>query len=212
MLWSSSSGIDSRMKKLTDRQAEILAFIIEEQERKGKMPTLTEIASNFNFTPAAAHYTISALASKGYIIREKGGHRAIVLPSSERAVRENISIPLFKEEPSPIEIIRDPGNHLFISREEKPEKPISFTVTSLSMKNAGILPGDIAILDMNTSKLKDGDIVLAGFDDSNDKMELRKYRKTPFFVQLEPENDIMGIIKSADIKVFAILKAIRRYY
>ena len=79
------------------------------------------------------------------------------------------------------------------------------------MMNAGILPGDIAIMDGDVSNLKDGDIVLPLFAD-DDKMVLRRYRKTPSFIQLEPENDEMGIIRGIDIKIFAILKSIRRVY
>lgn len=212
MQWRSSSGTDLRMKKLTDRQKDILAFIKLQQEEYGRMPTLVEIASHFDFTPAAAHYAISSLSSKGYITREKGGHRAIVLAPQDRAVRENVEIPLLESEPSPNEIKGLFTESIFISKDEKPNKPLAFRVTSLSMKNAGILPGDIAIMDMDTTSLMDGDIVLSGPAEGNEKMELRKYRKTPYFIQLEPENDIMGIIKSTEFVVFAILKAIRRYY
>ena len=199
------------MKGLTDKQKAILSFIAESKENTGVFPSLSEIAEHFSFSTPAAYYALSALEEKGYLSHEKGEHRAYILSGLERANRENTAIPLFSTEISERDFIQGSSENIFIAIADKPALPFAFKVLSNSMRNIGILPGDIAIMDRDISSLKDGDIVLAGVNDE-DKMDLRRYRKTPSFIQLDPENDIMGIIKGTDIKVFAILRSIRRYY
>ena len=199
------------MKGLTERQHEILDYIVSEKEMNGIFPSLSEIADHFSFSIPAAHYALASLEYKGYLKHEKGEHRAYLLSEKERSLRENSAIVLFPSEISEADWAKGSEERLFINIAEKPSDPFAFTIASLSMKNAGILPGDIAIMDKDISSLKDGDIVLARIGEE-DKMELRRYRKTPYFIQLEPENDSLGIIKGSDIVIFAILKAIRRSY
>lgn len=198
------------MKGLTERQKEILSYITKYKEEHGVFPSLSEIARNFSFSIPAAHYALSAIEDKGYLSHEKGEHRAYLLSEKERANRENTSIPFFFSEVSE-KSFQYPDGEIFIPIAERNGNPFAFKITSTSMMNAGILPGDIAIMDGDVSNLKDGDIVLPLFAD-DDKMVLRRYRKTPSFIQLEPENDEMGIIRGIDIKIFAILKSIRRVY
>ena len=88
----------------------------------------------------------------------------------------------------------------------------AFIVHSESMKDAGIMPGDIAILSQSTDKVRNGDIVLADSGENNERLELRRYRKLPDYVLLIPDNAIMGIRKSNSVKVYGILIAIRRDY
>lgn len=199
------------MKGLTKRQREILEFITERKEKNGVFPSLSEIAANFSFTTPAAYYALTALVDKGFISHEKGEHRAYHLSYNERVNRENTQVQLFPHEISERSFNNGSDDYIYISLAEKPNKPFAYRISSSSMKNIGILPGDIAIMDRDISTLKDGDIVLALFNEE-DQMILRRYRKMPYFIQLEPENDTMGIVKGTNITIFAILRSIRRYY
>ena len=63
---------------LTEKQKEVLKFIIRYKEEFGFPPTLREIGKNFNIksTNAVTDHLI-ALGKKGYIERRERGSRAI---------------------------------------------------------------------------------------------------------------------------------------
>jgi len=64
---------------LTDRQKEILIWMIETLFTQGYWPTLREIAANFKITPGAIQEHILRLNEKGFIERPKGYARAFIL-------------------------------------------------------------------------------------------------------------------------------------
>ncbi len=201
------------MKALSKRQSEILSFIEKYIEENGKGPTLEEIASAFSFSSAAAHYAVNALVKKGSLEKDEGKNRAITLCEEAREARENVKIPLFPEEPCPESIgKKETDRSCYISKMMAKDGAYAFIVHSESMKEAGIMPGDIAILSQSTDKVRNGDIVLADSGENNERLELRRYRKLPDYVLLIPDNAIMGIRKSNSVKVYGILIAIRRDY
>ncbi len=199
------------MKELTERQKEIVSFIKSYLNDNLQMPTQEEIAKHFSFTTAAAHYHIVALEKKKAISLEKGESRGIRLCQSDREKRENIEIDFFQSEPSIDDLDKINAKSYYIPRSMKLEKPFAFTVTSLSMKDAGILINDIAIME-KTSKANNGDIVLAYIPNSQNKIELRRIIKTPHFFEFQSENENMGNIKSMNAIIYGVLKAIRRNY
>lgn len=199
------------MKRVTSKQQEIVDFINNYLNEKMQIPTLKEIASYFQVTPVAIHYHLHALEKKGIITINNNISRGIILNTIDRDRRENISIPLFEREPAFEEIDIPQKNHWYIPRDLKLTNTFAFIVTSLSMKEVGILPGDIAIMERQIEP-KTGDIVLASIPDSNNNAELRKLIKTPQFVVLQSENESMGNITSTNINVYGILKALRRNY
>ena len=88
------------MKKLTDRQQEILDFIVEEIQRQGYPPTLREISTQFGISSTqGVRRHIDALEKKGYIVRDAGARRISV--SSEILDLTNsadiVSIPVLGE-------------------------------------------------------------------------------------------------------------------
>ena len=88
------------MKKLTDRQQEILDFIVEEIQRQGYPPTLREISTQFGISSTqGVRLHIDALEKKGNIVRDAGARRISV--SSEILDLTNsadiVSIPVLGE-------------------------------------------------------------------------------------------------------------------
>lgn len=66
---------------LTDRQAEILAFIDQIIDRCGYPPTIREIGRQFGFkSPNAVRIHLNALERKGAIIRDKTLARGLRIP------------------------------------------------------------------------------------------------------------------------------------
>ena len=68
------------MKPLTDKQAEVLAFLKSFHKQNGYMPTMAEIADHFKWkssTAAVGH--LDALIIKGKITKDARAHRNIVI-------------------------------------------------------------------------------------------------------------------------------------
>ncbi len=86
------------MIPLSERQAEILRFVIEYQRRNGTAPTQWEISEACGAPP---YYSLNALERKGYIRRQYKQPRSIVVlhdpghptvcPACERPFTESIA-------------------------------------------------------------------------------------------------------------------------
>jgi hypothetical protein len=72
MLCAACRGPVSDRKPLTDRQAEVLAFIRSVIEARGVCPMHDEIAEHFGFTSTASvWWHVNALVRKGWLIRSQ---------------------------------------------------------------------------------------------------------------------------------------------
>ena len=72
---------------LTQRQAQVLAFIEEFTAQQGYPPTVREVAANFGFrSPRAAHDHMKALEKKGYMRSRAGRPRALEVLHSRRGI------------------------------------------------------------------------------------------------------------------------------
>jgi len=67
------------MKPLTEKQQAVLDFVEEFCVRQGYPPTVREVAAHFAIQPRAAADHLEALKRKGYLRREPGLSRGLVL-------------------------------------------------------------------------------------------------------------------------------------
>jgi repressor LexA len=65
------------MRDLTERQAEILAFIRNEVRTKGRPPTLREIGEAFGISQVAVHQHLQRMQAKGYVRIAHGKKRGV---------------------------------------------------------------------------------------------------------------------------------------
>lgn len=61
----------------TDRQIDVLDFIIQFKQENGTSPTFREIGKEFGMTAKGAHEHVKALQQKGYVYIEQFKHRSI---------------------------------------------------------------------------------------------------------------------------------------
>ena len=199
------------MKGPTKKQQEILLFISSFISEYGFAPSLREIADHFKVSPSAVHYALSSMEKKGLIEKNNSGARSIILPEKTRKDMGNVPIPFFSKEPDEEMISNGSIETLFIPSSLYSPSTFAFKVSSWSMKEGGIIPGDIAIMD-SEREAKDGDIVLGYPEGGEGKMELRRLRKLKTLTELWPENDSMGITRSKNVVICGILREIRRKY
>ena len=204
------------MKDLTERQKEILSFVSSYMLENGKSPTLREIGESFGFSHNAARDAVLALVKKGYLEKGTNEIRSLSFPLGERLERENAPIPFFGKEPS-LKSIEENNTEevMYVPRRIADSNAFAFRVTSESMRNAGILPGDIAILRKADGMPGNDEIILASYSDDEEKMELRRFHPIGNdYAELVPDNDTMGIIKvmQSNLITAGVLTHIRRSY
>ena len=201
------------MKDITDRQKQILDFISLYIYTNGRSPSLREIGEAFGFSHIAARDAVATLVRKGYLEKINNGLRSLTFPLNERLKRENNAVPFYQAEPSYAVLSAGTEERIFIPRTKK--AAFTFKVTSESMRNGGILPGDFAVMaDADIAKA-DGDIVLASLGDDEMIPELRRLRRIGNgYALLIPDNDTMGVIKAAEssLRILGRLISIRRDY
>lgn len=201
------------MKDLSTRQRDVLSYIEYYIENNSTSPSLKEIGEHFSFSDKAAWDVIEALIKKGRL-EKSDGHRSIRLKKDDRDRRETKKIELYHHPFTAEKLNESTDDYIFFEKSKVNDgEYFAISVYSYSMMNAGIVPGDIAILTKDISSIKDNDIVLAAPSDSDSyEMELRRFRKTPFFNELWPENDSMGIIKASAFSFYGKLCYILRSY
>jgi repressor LexA len=169
------------MDKLTPRQQEILDFIRNHLETLGAPPTRVEIAQAFGFaSPNASEDHLKALAKKGAITLEPGSARGIRLV-------EQLGLPLIGSVAagSPILAVENVQAHYRVSPDLfDPSADFLLRVRGLSMKDAGILDGDLLAVH-RTQQVRNGQIVVARLED---EVTVKRFQRRGNTVELIAEN------------------------
>ena len=197
------------MKELTKRQNEILNFIKSYIVKYGYPPTVREIGASLGVSsPATIHAHLENLEEIGVIRRKETKNRAIeLLVDNEYAKKEEevVEVPLLGKitAGSPIEAIQNPGEYFSLPAYLIPKNKEVFTlkVSGESMINAGILDGDIVIVErQNTAR--NGQIVVAMTEEN--EVTLKTFYKESNYFRLQPENDTMDPIILDQVSILGI--------
>jgi repressor LexA len=174
------------MRQLTPRQSQILNMIQEFIIETGMPPTRAEIARELGFKSAnAAEDHLRALQRKGVLELVPGTSRGIQLKDS---LREQLGLPLVGRVAagSPILAEEHIETHYKIDPALFNPKPhYLLRVQGMSMKDAGILDGDLVAVH-RTSEVRSRQIVVARVDD---EVTVKRYRQEGSMVWLLPENE-----------------------
>jgi repressor LexA len=173
------------MQELTPRQKQVLELIRSALEETGMPPTRAEIAEALGFRSAnAAEEHLRALEKKGAIEMVRGVSRGIRLKDS---LREQMGLPLVGRVAAgqPILAQEHIETHYKIDPSLFHPKPhYLLKVDGMSMKDAGILDGDLVAVH-RTPEVRSRQIVVARLDD---EVTVKRYRQEGSIVWLMPEN------------------------
>ena len=202
------------MEKLTKRQEEILNYIKKYVISHGFPPTVREIGAALGVSsPATIHAHLDNLQNKGVIRKDSSKNRAIELLVENEYLEKDeeiTKVPLLGKitAGSPIEAIENPNEYFSLPSYLIPKQKEVFTlnVSGDSMINAGILDGDIVIIERCTTA-PNGTIVVAMTDDN--EVTLKTFYKEKNHFRLQPENDSMDPIILDN--VFILGKALGLY-
>jgi len=207
------------MKKLTGRQAEIMAYIQEFIRNHKFPPTFREISEHFGITVRGSYDHIKALEKKGCLRCDKNRSRAIEvienpannpLPVAEPG-SELSEIPRLGVVAAGVPILAEEnwdGTIPFPARELKAGNYFALEVKGQSMLQAGILDGDTAII-RQQSVAANGDIVVAMVDEA---VTLKRYYKEQNRIRLKAENPDFPSIYSSEVRILGVLAHIVRNY
>ena len=174
------------MRQLTPRQSQILEMIQQFIAETGMPPTRADIANELGFKSAnAAEEHLRALQRKGVLDLIPGASRGIQLKDS---LREQMGLPLVGRVAagSPILAQEHIETHYKIDPALfRPKPHYLLRVHGMSMKNAGILDGDLVAVH-RTPEVRSRQIVVARLDD---EVTVKRYRQEGSVVWLLPENE-----------------------
>jgi repressor LexA len=196
------------MLKLTARQEQILNLIKDAIQNTGFPPTRAEIAAELGFRSTnAAEEHLQALARKGVIEIAAGTSRGIRLRESALSSHitgmqmalphpalMQLNLPLVGRVAAGSPILAT--EHVEATYSVDPAlfsaKPdFLLKVRGMSMRDAGILDGDILAVKKSDSA-RNGQIVVARL---GDEVTVKRYKRTSMGIELIPENPDFSIIK-----------------
>jgi len=174
------------MRQLTPRQSQILEMIQAFIAETGMPPTRAEIAGELGFKSAnAAEEHLRALQKKGALDLVPGASRGIQLKDS---LREQMGLPLVGRVAAGSPILAEEHIETHYKLDPalfNPKPHYLLRVHGMSMKDAGILDGDLVAVH-RTPEVRSRQIIVARLDD---EVTVKRYRQDGSLVWLLPENE-----------------------
>lgn len=184
------------MEELTERQRQILEFIIAEVQQKGYPPSVREIGEAVGLSSSSTvHAHLAKLEELGYLRRDPTKPRALeVLIGNNyddqiQFTKEMVNIPLVGTVTAgePILASENIQDYFPLPRDfTRTDSAFMLRIKGDSMINAGIFDGDLVIVSGETKAVNNGDIVVAMIED---EATVKRIYKEKNYVRLQPEND-----------------------
>ena len=195
------------MIKLTKRQSDVLETIREFISETGFPPTRAEIARRLGFkSPNAAEEHLKALCKKGAIEMLSGASRGIRLidQASNDEPDDELGLPVIGKVAAgyPILAQENIASHVNIPANMfSPQADYFLSVSGTSMKDIGIMEGDLLAVHKTTA-VRNGQIVVARI---GDEVTVKRFEQKGRIVRLIPENEEFNdIIVDLESEDFAI--------
>lgn len=223
---------------LTRKQRDLLIFINDYIQKTGLSPSFEEMKIGLDLkSKSGIHRLINALVERGFLERLPNKARALEVkklpenvvpmaaprssgpkpnfkPAANANANEVVSLPLHGKiaAGTPIEAVRNEIDTIDIPMSMLGMQPCyALTVEGDSMVKAGIMDGDIVIIE-KCDRANDGDIVVALVDE--EEVTLKRLRREIGSVVLMPENDAYEPIRRPPgrVRIQGKLRSLFRNY
>ncbi|HEY6122946.1 MAG TPA: transcriptional repressor LexA [Pyrinomonadaceae bacterium] len=201
----------------TQRQKEILDYIIRFLERHGHEPSYSQIARHVGVkSRATIAKHVAALERRGLLVRERqDGNFTINVTVSDDASDALCEVRLLGRIAAgdPLDVVeyeeRIPVPRFLLGR-VRPERVYALKVKGDSMIDEHICDGDIALIE-NRTDARDGEIVVALLIAENQATLKRLFRRGPM-VELHPANSQLEPLKipAGQVRVQGIFRGLLR--
>ena len=199
------------MKTLTARQKEVLDFIASYHGEHAYPPTIREIAERFEISVKGAYDHVKALEKKGSLRLGENRSRALELVGRDKPESSVVELPLLGEVAAGKPILADEnfsGTVRVPADFARAGTCFALSVRGDSMKDVGIIHGDIAVIEQRQTA-DNGEIVVAMIDDS---VTLKRFFRENNRVKLVAENAAYAPIYTQDARILGRLRGIIRKY
>lgn len=204
------------MKRLTERQKQVLVFIQEYILSNKYPPTIRDISEHFSISVRGAYDHLKALKKKGVITTDSNRSRSIEIVSEaapeELKNRKLRQIPVLGTVAAGVPILSQENFEGSIGLPatllKGPSEYFALRVRGDSMIDAGIVDGDLAVI-RHQPNAESGDIVVAMVDEA---VTLKRFFKERQRVKLQAENQNYPPIFTRDVKILGRLAHIIRNY
>ena len=195
------------MTGLTKKRKLIYEYLCDCIQNRGYPPSVREIAEAVDLkSTSTVHAHLNALEKMGYITRDSGRKRAIILNNIEEAPS---GIPILGTVAAgePILAVQDALGYIPYETADN-EEYFALKIKGLSMVKAGILDGDMVIVHRQPAA-QSGEIVIAMIDDEATCKRLKYNGEN---IWLLPENDDYEPIPGDDCVILGKVTAVIRTY
>ncbi len=198
---------------LTKRQQEIFDFIKRYSAKYGYPPTVRDIGKAVGLASSSTvHAHLANLERIGLLRRDPSKPRAIeMLDRAAAGVRSLVrpGLPLVGQVAAGQPVLAEENIEDYVQTPSfagGDEGEYVLRVRGDSMKNVGILDGDLVVV-RQQDIANDGDIVVALV---GEEATVKRFYQEPDHVRLQPENESMDPIRSRDVRVLGRVVGLMR--
>jgi repressor LexA len=208
------------MTQMTKMQQKIYDYIAETVKNQGYPPSVREIGDAVGLkSPSTVHFHLTNMMEKGFLSKGAGKGRALSLadipgthpaaaPEEESPTEDKIPVVGNVAAGTPILAEENVEDYLTFDTNGRSGEYFALRVRGESMKNAGILPGDLVVVHRQ-STANNGEIVVALLEDEATVKRLsRKGGQT----WLLPENEEYSPIDGTNASLMGRVSAVVRRY
>jgi repressor LexA len=200
---------------LTGRQQEIWDFLVDYVDQHGYPPTVREIGEAVGLaSPSTVHAHLANLERAGLLKRDPTKPRAVELVGRERSESPTAmlpKLPLVGQIAAGGPLLAEENVEDQLAVPETLRGDFLLRVKGDSMVNAGILDGDIVVV-QRAQDARNGDIVvaLAGDDETADEATVKRFFRESGRVRLQPENDSLEPIYANHVQILGRVTGVFR--
>ena len=213
------------MEKLSRMQQKVYDYLVSFITERGYPPSVREIGDALELrSPSTVHFHLKHLAELGYIEKDAGKGRAITLTKAVQSETAPAPAVSFTQEAEtyadriPVlgnvaagnptlatECIED---YLTFDTGGRADEYFALRVRGYSMKDAGILPDDLVVVQQQKTA-NNGEIVVALL---GDEATVKRYKRKDGKVWLMPENEDFEPIDGTMAQIMGRVRAVVRQY
>jgi len=204
------------MRKLTDRQRQVLSFIADHVKKHSYSPSIREIAEHFGISMKGAHDHIAALRRKNCLEQNGRCPRTLKLIPDENAEEQAadllLEIPIVGTVAAGVPILAEENWEgtltLHRSMLKKTGTHFALRVRGDSMSGAGIMDGDMAVIEKQ-DVVRNGEIAVAVVDEA---VTLKRFYRESTRIRLQAENPDYKPIFCQEVRILGKLSKVIRDY
>lgn len=196
------------MGKSSEMQQKIYDYIASSIRAQGYAPSVREIGEAVGLkSPSTVHFHLKHMEEAGIIEKGAGKGRAITL-TAPTAPEDRVPIVGSVAAGSPILATECIEDYLTFDTGGRSEEFFALRVRGESMLNAGILPGDLVVVQRQETA-RNGEIVVAMIED---EATVKRYSRQNGHVWLLPENEAYSPIDGDGAQILGRVAAVVRWY